>query len=133
MAENKGKAEKGEKKERKPRVVDPAREAQKAKRLETLKELSKKNPTKFHARINFREARELKVNGPDGKPIENWKGFCAAKAVWAAEFWKMAAEKPMASEKSIERKKAAFQKLQERMAKYAKELEGLGISLEKQG
>lgn len=109
----------------KPKAKDPAREAQREKRREALRAMAKENPLKFHQKVGFKEARNLKVVGIDGKPIEGWKQFCDSKAKWAAEYWKAAADKPTMSEKSINRKKAAFQKLKERLAKYEAELAGL--------
>jgi len=116
-----------EKKPKKPK--DPAkaaaREAQRAKRRDALKDLAKKDPVKFQMKIGFKEAKQLKVVGVDGKPIESWKQFALSKAKWTAEYWTKAAEKPSMSEKSVARKKAAFQKLKERLAKYEAELAGL--------
>jgi len=135
MAKN-GKAAKPDK-PKKGRKADPEREAerkaQKEKRVAQLKELQEKDLVKFRMKVNFREAKEFKLTvgeGEEAKPIESWKDFCNAKATWAGDYWRKMADKPQASEKSIERKKAAFAKLQERMAKYQKELESLGIKLD---
>ena len=123
MAKDHGKD--GSKGDKPAKAKDPAREAQREKRRTAVLALAKENPLKFHQRVSFKEAKVLKVNGIDGKPIENWKSFCESKAKWAAEYWKDALSKPQMSEKSINRKKAAFQKLKERLAKYEAELAGL--------
>jgi hypothetical protein len=125
MAKEHEKESKAVKAPKAPKAKDPAREAQKAKRLAQIKELQAKEPLKFYRRVNFKEAKVLQLKDKAGKVIESWKQFCAAKSAWDAEFWTAAATKPMASEKSIERKKLAFQKLKERLAKYQAELEGI--------
>lgn len=119
MAKDKEKAPKA------PKAKDPVKEAQREKRRAALRELAKEDPLKFHHKIGFKEARNLKVVGIDGKPIETWKAFCSSKLKWETEYWTKAADKPTMSEKSINRKKAAFQKLKERLAKYEAELAGL--------
>lgn len=117
-----GKDGKGGKDKKTP---DPVREAQKAKRRQALQELAKKEPIRFKNKIGFKEAKSMKVVGVDGKPIESWKQFCDAKAVWAKEYWEDAASKPTMSDKALAKKKAAFIKLKERLAKYEEELAGI--------
>jgi len=118
-------AKAGDKKAKKDKKPDPAREAQKAKRRAALQELAKEDPVKFKNKIGFKEAKTMKVVGVDGKPIESWKQFCESKAVWSKAFWEEAANKPTMSDKAIQKKKAAFAKLKERLAKYEEELAGL--------
>jgi len=124
MAKNEKEA-KAPKAPKAPKVKDPVKEAQREKRRTALKELAKTEPLEFHHKIGFKEARILKVVGVDGKPIEGWKQFCESKLRWETEFWTKAMEKSTMSDKSLTRKKAAFLKLKERLAKYEAELAGL--------